>query len=93
MVVDDVPLNIKVVQAHLTAAGYTDFVTVTDATQALASIFRDQPDVLLLDLMMPTVSGLDILQEIGDDSACGKPTAVCTAGDGSTNRAATSWFR
>jgi putative two-component system response regulator len=82
MIVDDVPINIKVVQAHLTAAGYRDFVAVTDATQAVATIHRDHPDLLLLDLMMPDVSGLDILEEISAEAACGRlPVLVLTGSD------------
>jgi CheY-like chemotaxis protein len=68
MIVDDVAVNVKVVQAHLTAAGFQDFVTVTDPTQAVSTLRHCRPDVLLLDIMMPGISGLDILKTIREDA-------------------------
>ena len=82
MIVDDISLNIKVAKAHLASAGYSDFVSVTDATIAMATIRRDNPDILLLDIMMPEVSGIDILTEISDDAMCGRlPVLVLTGSE------------
>ena len=67
MVVDDLPLNVKVACAHLKAAGYKNIVTQNDPTKALTQIYRETPDVILLDIMMPKVSGLDILEAIRSD--------------------------
>ncbi|MDA3807706.1 MAG: response regulator, partial [Thiomicrorhabdus sp.] len=64
MIVDDEPINIDVVQAFLEEDGYTQFVTVEDSTKALATIEEARPDLLLLDLMMPDVSGFDILAAV-----------------------------
>jgi putative two-component system response regulator len=63
-IIDDQPVNIKIVQKYLKLAGYTQFVTATDARQGLDLIRREQPDLVLLDIMMPYVSGLDILAEL-----------------------------
>lgn len=67
MMVDDEVLNMKVLQIHLEAEGYTRFSTVSVATQALKAIRNELPDVLLLDLSMPGISGFDILQQIKAD--------------------------
>lgn len=67
MVVDDEPTNIKVVKRLLELEGYARFVTTTDATAAVSLLRDEQPDLLLLDLMMPHVSGLDILRQVQDD--------------------------
>lgn len=64
MIVDDEPINIEVVQAFLEDEGYSDFVTVEDSTQAIDSLIKSKPDLLLLDLMMPNVSGFDILSAV-----------------------------
>jgi diguanylate cyclase (GGDEF)-like protein len=61
MMVDDEPLNIEVTQIHLEEAGYTRFVSTSDPLEALDLIGERRPDVLLLDLMMPGLSGLEIL--------------------------------
>jgi diguanylate cyclase (GGDEF)-like protein len=64
MMVDDDPIMLEVVQTFLEEAGYSSFVTTSDPTQAMALFVAQRPDVLLLDLMMPGVSGFDILGEV-----------------------------
>ena len=67
MVVDDEPINIKVVQKYLKIAGYENFITTTDSTNALETVAREDPDIILLDIMMPQVDGLEILERIRSD--------------------------
>ena len=64
VIVDDEPINVKVVQKYLKLAGYQQFATTTDATAALDLIRSEQPDVVLLDVMMPGINGLEILAEL-----------------------------
>jgi CheY-like chemotaxis protein len=64
MIVDDEPINIKVLRKYLAAEGYQHFTTTTDATETLELIDREKPDVILLDIMMPKISGLEILDEV-----------------------------
>jgi diguanylate cyclase len=64
MIVDDEPINIEVVQIFLEELGYKNFVTVDDSTQAMKTLEENGPDLLLLDLTMPEVSGFDILSEV-----------------------------
>jgi putative two-component system response regulator len=64
MIVDDEAYNIQVFHKHLQLAGYRYFVTTSESTQAMAMLRREQPDLLLLDIMMPQVSGLDILEQL-----------------------------
>jgi diguanylate cyclase (GGDEF)-like protein len=67
MMVDDEMLNIEMTQAFLQEAGYKQFV-FTDAPEfAVAMMRKELPGVLLLDLSMPKVSGLDILATMRDD--------------------------
>src|SRR5581483_847536 len=61
MMVDDEPINIEVTQIHLEEAGYTRFISTSEPREALDLIRMHRPDVLLLDLMMPGMSGFDIL--------------------------------
>src|SRR5688572_20005099 len=64
MMVDDEPLTIDVTRVHLLDAGYSRFASTTDALHATEMIERTRPDVLLLDLMMPGRSGLEILAQM-----------------------------
>ncbi len=61
MMVDDESINTEVVQAFLEEAGYRNFVITDQSTEALGLLETHRPDILLLDLMMPEVSGFDIL--------------------------------
>ena len=80
MIVDDEPLNIKVVRKYLQGAGYSNFISTSDATDAMEIMRGEQPDVVLLDIMMPQVSGLDILDAMRlDDKLRHIPTIILTA--------------
>jgi putative two-component system response regulator len=63
-IIDDEPINIKIVRKHLQGVGYEQFVTSSDSVNATEMICREKPDVVLLDVMMPQIDGIQILQEI-----------------------------
>lgn len=63
VVADDDPDIGRVIDAQLRHAGYTT-VLATDGEHALAAIRAHTPDVLVLDLMMPRVSGFDVLEKL-----------------------------
>ncbi len=67
MIVDDEPINIDVVKAFLEEEEYRNFVTVEDSTQAMKLLEETRPDLMLLDLIMPEVSGFDILAAVRSD--------------------------
>ncbi len=89
-IVDDVPVNVKLLQAYLSQAGFSNVATLGDSTKALAAIHRDRPDLLLLDLMMPGVSGLEILEAVRQDKQLARlPVLIVTgADDGDVKREA-----
>ena len=64
MMVDDEPTTMEVMRAFLQDIGYQRFVLVEDSTRAIGEIEEHRPDILLLDLVMPEVSGFEILQRI-----------------------------
>ena len=68
MIVDDEPLNVRVLKKYLETVGFTRFVTTSDALQALPMLEEERPDILLLDIMMPGISGLDILEIVREHS-------------------------
>ncbi|MCP5283020.1 MAG: EAL domain-containing protein [Rhodoferax sp.] len=83
MMVDDEPLMTDLIQAHLEDAGYVHFVVANDPRQAIDLLHREQPSVLLLDLMMPHLSGFDLLEMIRADRKLRyTPVIVLTAATG-----------
>ncbi|MDA1166072.1 MAG: response regulator, partial [Planctomycetota bacterium] len=62
MIIDDEAYNVLVVRKFLQHAGYLNFVTTTESPKAINLMKQDMPDVVLLDVMMPGVSGIDILR-------------------------------
>jgi putative two-component system response regulator len=79
-IVDDARINIQFVRRHLQNAGYTNFVTTTDSTQTMALLQAERPDVVLLDIMMPQVDGIQILQWVrGDPALHLTPVLILTA--------------
>jgi len=80
MIVDDEAMNIKILRRLLELEGFRNFVSTTEAPTALSLIRQEQPDIVLLDLMMPYVSGLDILSEVrGDATLSFIPIVILTA--------------
>ena len=67
MMVDDEPSTTDVVQMFLEEVGFENFVTCNDSTRAMESLVNERPDVLLLDLKMPGVSGFDVLAAMQTD--------------------------
>jgi len=63
LVVDDEPSLVKVVAAYLEREGF-DVVTAADGTQALAAARRQQPDVVVLDVVMPGLDGIEVCRQL-----------------------------
>ena len=62
--VDDEPITMEVVRTFLEEAGYHNFVLIDESAEAMALLEKQRPDLLLLDLVMPEVSGFDILKAV-----------------------------
>ena len=63
---DDVPANVHILQSRLAANGY-DIVTATDGEAALAAVTEMQPDLILLDVMMPKMDGFEVCRRLRAD--------------------------
>ncbi len=66
LVVDDVLPNVKVLEAKLTSE-YFDVITASGGEEALARVYRDSPDIILLDVMMPGMNGFEVCRKIKAD--------------------------
>lgn len=67
MMVDDEPIILETLENLLEDAGYKNFVTTTNPRDAVDLMQLKHPDIVLLDVMMPEVTGLDILEYMGED--------------------------
>ncbi|MFZ4758969.1 MAG: response regulator, partial [Burkholderiaceae bacterium] len=67
MMIDDEPILVDLVRAFLEDAGYREFRGETDPVVAMKRLRTEQPDVLLLDLMMPGLSGFEVLRQVRAD--------------------------
>ena len=80
MLVDDEPTTIDVVEMLLRSEGYQKFIATTDPTRVLTMLGEQHPDVLLLNLLMPDVSGLEILESMRTDPVLRKiPVIILTS--------------
>jgi class 3 adenylate cyclase len=68
LVVDDTPQNIRVLDAILTPRGYT-VVSATSGAEALQKVQSGAPDLILLDILMPGMSGYEVAQRMRADPA------------------------
>lgn len=76
IVEDDMNLA-NIYQQKLTAAGHN--VSIVSDTEAVKEITFQKPNLVLLDILMPNVSGLDILREIkAESSVSGIPVLLLT---------------
>jgi adenylate cyclase len=86
LVVDDVAKNVKLLADVLAARGYR-VSTAASGEEALASIAAEPPDLVLLDVMMPGLSGYDVCRMIRVDAAHAMlPVVLVTALDPAQER-------
>jgi two-component system, cell cycle response regulator len=63
LVVDDILANVRLLEAKL-AAEYFDVVTAMNGVDALEAVQRAKPDIVLLDVMMPGIDGVEVCRRI-----------------------------
>ncbi len=68
LAVDDVPTNLEILRVRLEAQGY-EVVTAADGEEALARARELEPDLVLLDIMMPKLDGISVLKQLKQDAA------------------------
>ena len=64
LIVDDLQANLDVLTGLLTAKGFTNYSTTTDARQVFRLFNELKPDLLLLDLMMPHFNGFEVMKQL-----------------------------
>jgi len=67
LVIDDEPTIVKLVQAYLKPEGYEVF-TATDGPSGLKAVRAFKPDLIVLDVMLPGMDGLELLSRLRRES-------------------------
>ncbi|MEI6554396.1 MAG: response regulator [Paludibacter sp.] len=62
LIVDDLQANIDILQQLLEMEGYTYVETTTESTSVMEIVANFEPDLILLDLSMPNLTGFDIMK-------------------------------
>ena len=79
LVVDDIPLNVLLIEKMLKKYG-VEIRKANNGKQALEEIERQQPHLVLLDIMMPGMSGYEVLEKIRETkSASELPVVMLSA--------------
>lgn len=66
LIVDDMPENIELVEDYLSVEPY-DVITARSGREALLKVKEEKPDLVLLDVMIPDMTGFEICKTIKDD--------------------------
>ena len=81
LVVDDIAQNVKLLADLLAVKGYA-VVTAASGVEALAKVASEAPDLVLLDVMMPGMSGYDVCRQLRAEPATALlPIVLCTSLD------------
>lgn len=86
LVVDDEDQNLRLIQAILAPANY-EILTASDGSEALEIARHSKPDVILLDAMMPGMTGFDVCRRLKGESGTRLiPVILVTALTGRSNK-------
>lgn len=68
LIVDDNPTNLEILQARLSIHNY-QILTATDGEAGLSMAREHQPDLILLDIMMPKMDGIEVCRHLRSDAS------------------------
>ena len=68
LIVEDNPLNMRLLEMVLRAKNYT-LLKATDGEEALDMAMREQPDLIIMDVQLPKMNGLEVTRKLRETSA------------------------
>jgi two-component system alkaline phosphatase synthesis response regulator PhoP len=69
LIVDDNPQNLELLEAYMEEVEGITPLRATGGVEALEKVARERPDVILLDIMMPHMSGFEVCKKLKGDPA------------------------
>jgi excisionase family DNA binding protein len=85
LVVDDEPEIVELIRSFLERSGSYEISTASDGISALIEVGRVKPDLLILDIMIPGVDGVEVCRRIKDDTS-NKTVIVAVSGTSENER-------
>src|SRR4028119_407013 len=81
LIVDDEFVNVMLLERILEREGYTNVLSTTDPREVFGFFTQGEPDLILLDLMMPEMSGFEVMDRVGLLTEAGSilPILILTA--------------
>ncbi|NNN21450.1 MAG: response regulator [Acidimicrobiales bacterium] len=76
LVVDDEPNNVVLLERLLQREGYKNVTSAVNPRLGLDMVKNDQPDIVLLDLMMPEIDGFSFMEKMANDLGYKTPLPV-----------------
>ncbi|MEX1046540.1 MAG: response regulator [Actinomycetota bacterium] len=94
LVVDDEPANTALVERILRREGYSNINCINDSREALSTYRESNPDMVLLDMLMPHMDGFAVLEELGREIPGDEfvPIVVLTADTNEETRKRALWM-
>ena len=83
--VDDQPANVRLLEAILTPRGY-DVPTAASGEEALDAIAESEPDLVLLDIVMPGMDGYEVCRRIREQAQTAYLPVVMITASGTSRR-------
>jgi response regulator RpfG family c-di-GMP phosphodiesterase len=81
LIVDDEDANIEILRRILTRAGFTQLTSTNDSREATASYIEHRPDLILLDLHMPHLNGLEVMDQLNEIAEASYLPILILSGD------------
>lgn len=68
LLADDSNFMRQTIKSILADAGFTNFVEAENGKQAIDKIRSEKPDLVLLDVIMPEIDGIEVLKQVGKEA-------------------------
>ena len=81
LIVDDEDANIEILKRILTRAGFTRLASTNDSREAAALYVEHRPDLILLDLHMPHLDGLEVMDQLNEIAEASYLPILILSGD------------
>jgi CheY-like chemotaxis protein len=88
LIVDDQPSNVRLLEHTLRRAGYAAVMSTTQPAQVSGMHLEHEYDLILLDLQMPVMNGLEVIAQLQQIRAAHPVSILVLSADGSQTKAA-----